>query len=266
MPTHSFRALVVDDDLIVRRTVASALEQEFFHCELAADGENALAKMARAPFDLVVTDLRLPRKHGYALVCELLDRRTVPVIVVHTDVDNPLLIKELMVRGVDDIVFKPTNYASFAAKIKGLTVRHQFEKARGRTSPASSANPHQPPIPPGTTPLDRGRLLALVDDLQIEEDDLDQVADLPRKSPVAIDVLMMICTNTADVKSIAQMIQSDPLLTDKLIRLANSLPYNASQRKITTLLDAVTRIGTNRICEVITDHLSTLTANVAGRK
>ena len=125
MPTQQLKALVVDDDPIVRRTLGFALGKEGFACLHAASGDEALAQLRDEQFDLVVTDLRMPGKNGHALAVEILAGKDRPVIVVHSSLDDPRLVKDLMARGVDDFIQKPTNYGAFAAKIKMLVERRR---------------------------------------------------------------------------------------------------------------------------------------------
>ena len=67
--------------------------------------------------------LRMPNKHGHAFVTHLLELEQRPVTVVHTGVIEPRLAKDLLARGIDDIVFKPFNFSILAAKVKALVER-----------------------------------------------------------------------------------------------------------------------------------------------
>jgi CheY-like chemotaxis protein len=133
MSTQQLKALVVDDDSIVRRMLVFALGKEEFACSQAADGVEALAKLHGERFDLLVTDLQMPGKHGHALAVEILAGENRPVIVVHSSLDDPRLVKDLMARGVDDFIQKPTNYGAFAAKIKAVIQRRKSESQDGGT-------------------------------------------------------------------------------------------------------------------------------------
>ena len=114
------RALVVDDDAIARKMLVFCLQKKDFACDTAIDGVQATDLLKNQDYDLVVTDLKMPNKHGHSLAIDLLAREPRPVIVIHTSVDDPRLTKDLMTRGVDDIVYKPTNYEQFAVKAKVL--------------------------------------------------------------------------------------------------------------------------------------------------
>lgn len=117
------KALVVDDDEVARLMIGFALEKEDFVCDYAADGQTALAILDEQEFDLVVTDLLMPITHGHTVATELLTKKDRPIIVIHTSVLEPKIAKDLMARGVDDIVFKPTDYAVLAAKLHSLVAR-----------------------------------------------------------------------------------------------------------------------------------------------
>ena len=62
---HPPRILIVDDHPINRRLPAMVLTEQGWHCESAADGEEALRKLAAAPFDVVLLDLGMPGLSGF---------------------------------------------------------------------------------------------------------------------------------------------------------------------------------------------------------
>lgn len=53
-----------------------------------------------------------------------------PVVVVLTGVMEPRIAKDLMARGIDDILFKPTPFRSFAAKVRALVDRRRHDAAK----------------------------------------------------------------------------------------------------------------------------------------
>ena len=76
--------LVVDDSISVRKLVTRLLQREGYEVETAVDGIDALEKLAQRAFRVVITDLEMPRMHGYELI-EAIRRRPrwsrLPVIV-----------------------------------------------------------------------------------------------------------------------------------------------------------------------------------------
>ncbi len=61
------RVLVVDDQPHVVRVIRMALERRGYQVEVAADGQAALEKFRGAPFDVLITDIDMPRMDGRAL-------------------------------------------------------------------------------------------------------------------------------------------------------------------------------------------------------
>ena len=79
--------LVVDDDADVRRTIQWALEDEGLVVETAADGRQALDRVARDCPSLVVLDISLPGVDGYDVAAGVRARYgdTVPMMVITAD-------------------------------------------------------------------------------------------------------------------------------------------------------------------------------------
>lgn len=135
-----YRALIVDDDEAICDAVARAMAAESFWCETAADGVEALAKYQASRHDLVVIDLRMPRMHGHALTLELLKDEQRPHIVVLTGVAEPVLVKDLLSRGVDDVVGKPIDARVFAIKMAAIFERDLWRlEAMGVDDPQALA-------------------------------------------------------------------------------------------------------------------------------
>lgn len=62
------RILVVDDDANTRRLLQAALEGRGYSVELAADGAEALERVRQDPFDVLISDLNMPRLNGGEVV------------------------------------------------------------------------------------------------------------------------------------------------------------------------------------------------------
>lgn len=63
--------LVVDDEPLVAGLMADALAPEGYEVDTAGNGREALEKIAARPYDLIVSDLRMPELDGMALYREL---------------------------------------------------------------------------------------------------------------------------------------------------------------------------------------------------
>ena len=70
----SIRILVADDDQTTCLLMQAALVKAGLAVELAHDGEAALAAFERAPFDMVMLDVDMPRMNGFAACAALRQR------------------------------------------------------------------------------------------------------------------------------------------------------------------------------------------------
>jgi CheY-like chemotaxis protein len=238
------RALVVDDEMIVRRLVARALSDQGFTCELAADGEEAADKIAVHKFDLLVTDLKMPNRHGHALVRDVLQVDSHPVIIVHTGVLEPKLAVDLLARGVNDLIYKPTDVNLLAAKARVLVDRQRQLADSTRASAALEQSLSLLSAAPAPIECEG----TITTDLLNSK--LANVSSVLPISNAAIDVYHMTRTCDWRLSQIAAAIQRDAALSAEVLRLANSSLYNPSSQKVVSLDQAVMAIGQKRIGEL----------------
>ncbi len=80
------RILIAEDERHIRLALSLLLRQEGYEVEVAADGDEALHKLAHpaaSPFHLLITDLQMPELGGLELIDRLHERRiAIPVIVI----------------------------------------------------------------------------------------------------------------------------------------------------------------------------------------
>jgi DNA-binding response OmpR family regulator len=128
--TH--RVLVVEDEQHIAEGLRFNLEAEGYGVEVVDTGEAALDRLLNAPprvFDLVVLDVMLPGKDGFAVVTELRDaRRFVPVLILTARGRAEDVLKGFAA-GADDYLPKPTELAILLARIRGLLRRTEWMRA-----------------------------------------------------------------------------------------------------------------------------------------
>ncbi|HEX3766643.1 MAG TPA: response regulator [Kofleriaceae bacterium] len=115
-PLH---VLFVDDSVSVRKVAERALKQLGVEVTLATDGADALDKLRGGRFDLVFTDLEMPRMHGYELIRELRFLpafQTLPVVVV-TSRSGKKHRDEAHTLGASEYLTKPFTARSLAAAL-----------------------------------------------------------------------------------------------------------------------------------------------------
>ena len=101
------RILVVDDERSIREMLADFLGMEGYVVRTAEDGAAALAELARARYDLVLSDLKMPRMGGIALLDELAKVAPDTITVIMTGFGTVETAIDAMKRGAYDYVLKP---------------------------------------------------------------------------------------------------------------------------------------------------------------
>jgi Response regulator containing CheY-like receiver, AAA-type ATPase, and DNA-binding domains len=101
------RLLIVDDEESVRVTTGAILEQEGYEVETASDGRDALDKLQRGEFELVLTDLRMEGMDGSTLLHEINRRYPNVVTVVLTGYASIESSIDALRQGVYDYLVKP---------------------------------------------------------------------------------------------------------------------------------------------------------------
>ncbi|MCC8018588.1 MAG: response regulator [Rikenellaceae bacterium] len=129
-PGKRYTVLVVEDNLDIRRYIASHLGSRYRILE-AANGADALEKALNHLPDLIISDVMMPRMDGMELVARLKeDIRTshIPVIVItaKTMTDD---IREGYRRGADDYITKPFNAAILTDRVANLISSREKLKA-----------------------------------------------------------------------------------------------------------------------------------------
>lgn len=129
MAIESHHVLIVDDEPQVRELTGRALSEHGFRCDLASDGEEALRMASSTAYQAVVTDLRMPKRHGHALCRELLALPAPPCVVVCTALADARLTRDLLGRGVHEVVHKPVVYEVLAMKVRSMLDQRTFRPA-----------------------------------------------------------------------------------------------------------------------------------------
>ncbi|MBI3247819.1 MAG: sigma-54-dependent Fis family transcriptional regulator [Deltaproteobacteria bacterium] len=128
------RVLLVDDETNMAKMQAKILQRKGYEVDTAGNGREALQKLERTNFDVVITDLKMPVMDGMQLLREMnIKEHGYAVIVVtgHGTIESAV---EAMQRGAADYLTKPCNPDELLLKVDKLleTKRLREEVARLR--------------------------------------------------------------------------------------------------------------------------------------
>jgi DNA-binding response OmpR family regulator len=122
------RILVVEDESHIAEGLRFNLEAEGHSVEIAGDGEDALDRMLvkNQLFDLVLLDVMLPGKDGFAVAHELRQRQNFSPIMMLTARGRPEDVLKGFESGADDYLPKPFNLDILVARVGGLLRRKNW--------------------------------------------------------------------------------------------------------------------------------------------
>jgi len=130
------RILVVDDDALLRTSVAAVLTDEGYEVELAGDGVDALAKIHARPPDVILLDVLMPRMNGKALLETLHSRAEtagIPVLVMTAL--HGFESHRTIELGATDLVEKPFDVDELLNKV-ALAVYRAQNRREDRRAPS----------------------------------------------------------------------------------------------------------------------------------
>ncbi len=123
------RILVIDDDDGLRDSLQLLLSAEGYDVSGAQDGASALRQVERAPFDVILCDLRMPGQDGLELLPELVQRLPNTPILMMSAYGTDELALEAIHRGAYDYLAKPFQPAEALFTIRKARERQKLRRA-----------------------------------------------------------------------------------------------------------------------------------------
>jgi DNA-binding response OmpR family regulator len=120
------RILLVDDEVNIRYILERSLSHEGYLIETAADGGEALRKLAEIEYDLLLLDLQMEPVDGLVVLNAARERDadlTIIILTAHGSVESAV---EALRQGAFDYLFKPTTPEAIRRRVReGLQQRRQ---------------------------------------------------------------------------------------------------------------------------------------------
>jgi DNA-binding response OmpR family regulator len=132
------KILAVDDDALLRRSLAFNLERSGFSVQTAGAAEDALEMARQSHPDLMIMDIGLPGMDGLEALRKLRDEMGIPVILLtarRRELDEVLGLE----LGADDYITKPFDFDVLLAHIKAVLRRAQVSEGTAENSRLAAA-------------------------------------------------------------------------------------------------------------------------------
>ena len=168
--------LVVDDEAILRETLAFNLQREGYDVLLAADGQQGLQLAREHRPDLVLLDLMMPGFDGISVCTALRQESGVPVLMLTAKDDEIDRVIGLEI-GADDYITKPFSMRELVARVKAHLRRAERQPEEGRAVAQE-------------TPIDRGELT-----IQPSKREVRRRQEAVSLRPKEFDLLLLLASN-----------------------------------------------------------------------
>ena len=122
------KVLVIEDDAKISRAVARGLEAEGFNVDTADNGDDGLWMATEADYDLIVLDVMLPKRDGFAVCRDVRAAgRWTPILMLTARDDECSETRGLEI-GADDYLTKPVSFPVLIARVRSLLRRSEHRE------------------------------------------------------------------------------------------------------------------------------------------
>lgn len=137
------KVLIVEDDVAFCKMLETFLGKKGFDVETAFTGEEALTKISKSRFDIILTDVRLPEKDGTTVLKEVKARHPKTQVILMTGYAEVNMAVDAIKMGAFDYISKPVNPEKMLS-----TIENALLKSDG--SQLGNKSKHQKPEKPKT--------------------------------------------------------------------------------------------------------------------
>ena len=118
--------LLVEDDLNLSTVLADYLQSKEYQVTTAANGQEAWELLSHKHFDILLTDISMPKKNGWQLMKSVRESgMLIPVIVLSAKTDREDIIRGYQL-GCDDYLTKPFSMDILICKIEAILRRYRM--------------------------------------------------------------------------------------------------------------------------------------------
>ena len=125
--------LLVEDNIDLSSLIASELEREKFSVSIASNGEQAIELFDNKRFDLIITDIMMPKLDGFGLISYVREvNKNIPILIISAKSSQDDKYKGFNL-GTDDYMVKPIDIDELLLRVNALLRRAKILNERKLT-------------------------------------------------------------------------------------------------------------------------------------
>lgn len=124
------RILIIDDEPKMTIMISSSLDEAGYTTETAASGKEAMDKLLKTAYDLVVTDIRLPAPDGLEILDWISENHPETIVIMITAFAEVKTAVEALRKGAADYLIKPFPLEELTLQIKRLLRQRHTEQLK----------------------------------------------------------------------------------------------------------------------------------------
>ncbi len=128
------RILIVDDEFPIRELISQIVSREGYQCEKASGVDEALEKLEKGKFSLVISDINMPGKTGIDLLDNIIKNRSELAVIMATAVDDRNVAIRTLEMGAYGYIIKPFERNELVINVANAITRLQLEVDNKRYS------------------------------------------------------------------------------------------------------------------------------------
>ena len=111
--SKNLTVLYVEDDSLILEKTSQLLETIFYSVDVATNGEEGMEAYQNKKYDLVITDIKMPKKDGRDLIKFIKELNENQPIIVTSAYNDSNRLMELIELGIDSFLLKPISSKTF---------------------------------------------------------------------------------------------------------------------------------------------------------
>lgn len=116
----ALRILVVEDEEITLNNILDTLKEEGYSAEGTKDGYKALERLEKGRYDIVITDIKMPRMNGLELLEKVKEKNPDTEVIIITGYGSVSSAVEAMKKGAYDYITKPFDLDDLTIRVKKI--------------------------------------------------------------------------------------------------------------------------------------------------